>query len=274
MIDMIEPVIDKAAAILEEIQQAPATSSGHCPSRKKNSAEIWTEQEDQLLFEACTLFGNQWNTVAPYVGRDKDECMKRWKTLIPENWKSFTNIAWPDVDILLLIEAVHQSKYDHSKGGFRKNKVVNWLLVATLMNEDDWLYNSGECYQTWWEVQEMAISRMGDFTAVEDSIILRRAQEWGKSQHGKWQQLSGELKRDYRQLNGRWRALTNYKAPHNILAQEEHTSQPVPAPPVDEYHYGKEGDKGDEGRQEAEQTGISRKRPISRKCLESAEVFY
>lgn len=75
----------------------------------------WTKEEDQELYEACGQYGNEWNLVSPYVGREKEECVKRWKSIIPDDWKSFSNFSWCDEDILLLIEAVRQAQKNRTQ---------------------------------------------------------------------------------------------------------------------------------------------------------------
>lgn len=212
---------------------------------------VWTKEEDQKLYEACVHYGNEWTLVSPYVGREKEECIKRWKSIIPDDWKSFSHFSWCDEDILRLIETVHQARKIRGcpKENDLQSKPINWYLVAAMMNKDEWLYDSSECYEVWSEVQSMPSSRMGDFTAFEDSILLRRVKEWGESRHGEWRQLSRELKRDYRQLNGRWRILTKsrYKSKDKTCTLEKVIA----------------GDNSDH-----------RKRPLSKKVQESVEVFY
>lgn len=117
-----------------------------------------------------------------------------------------------------------------------------------MMNKDEWVYDSSECYEVWSEVQSMPL---GDFTALEDAILLRRVKEWGESRHGEWRQLSKELKRDYRQLNGRWRILTKSRDKSN-----NETDAPEKVIVADN------------------DAASQRKRPLSKKVQESVEVFF
>lgn len=182
----------------------PNAAAEHSAKKRKRD---WTEDEEERLYEACVLYGSQWDAVSSHLNRGKDECTTKWRSLCPSDWKSFSTLPWPDDDIFQLLDAVRQSQFDATVQAHSPTKPIHWLTVAALMNVHEWRYNADECCAMWKDVSCLPASRLGAFSEAEDWLILKRVRQFGTKYDGMWRQLGDELKRHYRQLSSRWQLL-------------------------------------------------------------------
>ncbi|KAM0791295.1 hypothetical protein ACM66B_005767 [Microbotryomycetes sp. NB124-2] len=52
--------------------------------KKGGNKQAWTPQQDEKLIQAINIYGEQWNSVASFVGRKPAQCITRWtKTIRP-----------------------------------------------------------------------------------------------------------------------------------------------------------------------------------------------
>ncbi|KAK4054531.1 hypothetical protein OIV83_001025 [Microbotryomycetes sp. JL201] len=53
--------------------------------RKRGNKQVWTKEQDELLVQAINIYGEQWKSVALFVGgKDSSQCLNRWtKTVRP-----------------------------------------------------------------------------------------------------------------------------------------------------------------------------------------------
>ncbi|KNE94200.1 hypothetical protein PSTG_12428 [Puccinia striiformis f. sp. tritici PST-78] len=113
----------------------------------------WSEQDDLLLKEGVSTYGQNWQAVANHCGRSSNECINQWsKTLRPD---------------------IKKGKWDPIKDEALKSAVTAcgmvWKDVAPCLRgrTDTW------CRERWCNILNPRIV-VGNWTPEEDQKILRR----------------------------------------------------------------------------------------------------
>jgi hypothetical protein len=150
----------------------------------------------EKTLEGCKLYGCKWNLVSGHANVSKDKAKSCFREHIPEDWKSFSTLPWPDEEILQLVQAIFVHTGD----------ATDWLAVAAKVGKPSQL-----CQDMSQRIAELSATRLGPFSALEDEILVQRVLLWRPDGRTMWTDIGQELKRHHTQLNSHWVNMCNDK---------------------------------------------------------------
>jgi hypothetical protein len=155
-----------------------------------------TDSKEKIV-EGCKLYGGQWVLVAEHAGVEKFAARNWFKTNIPEDWKSFSSLPWPDEEILQLIHAVFVHTDTDSDSD--QHTDTDWPAVSTRVGKPLHL-----CQQMCQRIADVHPSRLGPFTPFEDEMLVQQVLLWRPRDKTMWCDIAQQLKRNPVLLKARW----------------------------------------------------------------------
>ncbi|CAG8546689.1 10047_t:CDS:2 [Paraglomus occultum] len=205
----LKQVNDYAERVDQDFRQAPTPSSAASPgpaspnpvSQKPPVYTKWTEEEDELLRAAITMYGpHKWSLIAAHVpNRTPMQCSTRWLgALNPTIHKG----RWTPEEDAALKEAV--AEYIHALDADGNPQPIPWNKIATRIPHRTGI----QCQARWSEALDPRV-RKGKWSSDEDDILKEGVKRFGRC----WIRIAEMINgRTQRQCRTRWVQIQNKQA--------------------------------------------------------------
>jgi hypothetical protein len=164
-----------------------------------NVNSTFTPEEDALIQQAVSVFGEKWNIVADLMdGRVPEQIRHRWQLSLAPGIRQGKFSILEDRRLLLAIAAYHERFSLFQKEAVPWHDVAHHIPGRTLPALRDRFLNSLN--------PELTFAK---WTAKEDAVIKKRFKELGGLDYpGIWSQIASELgNRSDNQVSRRWKLL-------------------------------------------------------------------
>lgn len=164
-----------------------------------NVNSTFTPEEDALIQQAVSVFGEKWNIVADLMdGRVPEQIRHRWQLSLAPGIRQGKFSILEDRRLVLAIAAYHERFSLFQKEAVPWHDVAHHIPGRTLPALRDRFFNSLN--------PELTFAK---WTAKEDAVIKKRFKELGGLDYpGVWAQIASELgNRSDNQVSRRWKLL-------------------------------------------------------------------